>query len=486
MRLSKVLFSLMIACGLGLTASTIWAEDTAPATEAAMTAPAESTAAVETAAVSEPAQNIAQLVTEAGQAASAAQDSANWVWILIAAILVMFMQPGFAMLEAGLTRSKNAGNIMMKNLMDFSVGSIAYFVLGFGIMFGADKLGLFGSDGFFLSAANTAGKDGMWQYAFWMFQVVFAATAATIVSGAMAERTKFVGYLIYSVFITLFIYPIVGHWIWGGGWLSSLSTPMVDFAGSTVVHSVGGWLALAGAIVIGPRLGKYGPNGESRAIMGHNLPLAALGVFILWFGWFGFNAGSTTEASQSIGLIAVTTNLAAAAGAIGAMITVWIKDKKPEPTMSLNGVLAGLVGITAGCANVSPVAAIMIGFIAGIIVVLSVEFLDKVLKIDDPVGAVSVHGVCGAWGTLAVGLFASKEFGGVSGLFDGGGMALLGSQFIGVISVFAWCMVAGLILFGLIKATSGLRVSAEEERRGLDITEHGVESYSGFQIFTTE
>jgi len=284
----------------------------------------------------------------------------------------------------------------------------------------------------------------------------------------------------------MFIYPVVGHWIWGGGWLSTLKTPMVDFAGSTVVHSVGGWLALCGALVLGPRLGKYGPNGESKAILGHNLPLAALGVFILWFAWFGFNAGSTTEASQSIGLISVTTNLAAAAGAIGAMLTVWIKEKKPDPSMSLNGVLAGLVAITAGCANVSPGAAIAIGFLAGILVVFSVEFIDQVLHVDDPVGAISVHGVCGAWGTLAVGLFASKEFGGIAGLFNGGGMALLKSQLLGVVTVFAWCMVLGTLLFLAIKYTIGLRVSKEDELRGLDITEHGVESYGGFQIFTTD
>ncbi len=479
MKLSRFIFSAVFLLGLGVTGA-IWAEETTGSgVETAITAASET---------AEPAtiQNLAQLVSQASEAAGTAQDSANWVWILLAAFLVMFMQPGFAMLEAGLTRSKNAGNIMMKNLMDFSIGSIAYFVLGFGIMFGADKLGLFGSDGFLLSGANTAGKEGMWQYAFWMFQVVFAATAATIVSGAMAERTKFIGYLVYSVCITMFIYPVVGHWIWGGGWLSTLKTPMVDFAGSTVVHSVGGWLALCGALVLGPRLGKYGPNGESKAILGHNLPLAALGVFILWFAWFGFNAGSTTEASQSIGLISVTTNLAAAAGAIGAMLTVWIKEKKPDPSMSLNGVLAGLVAITAGCANVSPGAAIAIGFLAGILVVFSVEFIDQVLHVDDPVGAISVHGVCGAWGTLAVGLFASKEFGGIAGLFNGGGMALLKSQLLGVVTVFAWCMVLGTLLFLAIKYTIGLRVSKEDELRGLDITEHGVESYGGFQIFTTD
>lgn len=479
MNLSRLVFSAVLLLGLGVHGVLGAEEITGSGVETAITAVAETP---ESAAI----LNLAQLVTKASEAAGTAQDSANWVWILLAAFLVMFMQPGFAMLEAGLTRSKNAGNIMMKNLMDFSIGSIAYFVIGFGIMFGADKLGLFGSDGFLLSGANTAGKEGMWQYAFWMFQVVFAATAATIVSGAMAERTKFVGYLVYSVCITMFIYPVVGHWIWGGGWLSTLKTPMVDFAGSTVVHSVGGWLALCGALVLGPRLGKYGPNGESKAILGHNLPLAALGVFILWFAWFGFNAGSTTEASQSIGLISVTTNLAAAAGAIGAMLTVWIKEKKPDPSMSLNGVLAGLVAITAGCANVSPGAAIAIGFLAGILVVFSVEFIDQVLHVDDPVGAISVHGVCGAWGTMAVGLFASKEFGGIAGLFNGGGLALLKSQLLGVVTVFAWCMVLGTLLFLAIKYTIGLRVSKEDELRGLDITEHGVESYSGFQIFTTD
>ena len=274
--------------------------------------------------------------------------------------------------------------------------SIAYWLIGFGVMFGTSKAGLFGTDGFFLSAADPSTADGLWQFAYWIFQAVFAATAATIVSGAMAERTKFSSYLIYSVFVTAIIYPVVGHWIWGGGWLSSKG--MVDFAGSTVVHSVGGWAALAGALLLGPRLGKYNKDGSSRAIPGHNIPLAALGVFILWFGWFGFNAGSTTAGTNlSIATIAVTTNLAAAAGAIAAMFTVWIKFGKPDTSMALNGALAGLVAITAPCANVSPLSAIIIGTIGGILVVFSVEFIDKVLKIDDPVGAISVHGVCGAW-----------------------------------------------------------------------------------------
>lgn len=404
------------------------------------------------------------------------------VWTLLAAMLVFFMQAGFAMVEAGFTRAKNAANIMMKNLMDFSIGSLCFFVVGFGIMFGTDAFGLFGTDGFFLGGADPATADGLWKFVFWIFQAVFAATAATIVSGAMAERTKFTSYLVYSVFLTAFIYPVVGHWIWGGGWLSEMG--MVDFAGSTVVHSVGGWAALAGAIILGPRLGKYNPDGSSNAIPGHNIPLAALGVFILWFGWFGFNAGSTTSGTNlSIAIIAVTTNLAAAAGSVTAMITNWVKDGKPDTSMALNGALAGLVGITAGCANVSPISAIIIGGIAGVLVVFSVETIDKVLCIDDPVGAVSVHGVCGAWGTLAVGFFAQESYGGVNGLLFGGGSGLLMTQFIGVVSVFLWAFIGGLILFFTVKKIFGLRVSDEEQIKGLDIGEHGMESYGGFQIF---
>lgn len=424
------------------------------------------------------------------------------VWMLIAAFLVFFMQAGFAMVEAGFTRAKNAVNIIMKNLMDFSVGSIAYWAIGFGIMFGASKMGLFGSSGFFLSAGDPSTGDGLWQIAFWLFQVVFAATAATIVSGAMAERTKFSGYLIYSVFISALIYPVVGHWIWGGGWLSQLRVSsvhvgMVDFAGSTVVHSVGGWAGLMGAIVLGPRVGKYldnnGGKKVSKAILGHSLPLAGLGVFILWFGWFGFNSGSTTSGTNlSIATIAVTTNLAAAAGAIAAMFTAWIRFKKPDASMSLNGALAGLVAITAPCAVVSPGMAIIIGLLAGIIVVLSVEFFDKVLHIDDPVGAVSVHGVCGLFGTLCVGLFAQAKYamasgvGEINGLFFGGGFRLLGVQALGAVSVFAWVGITTFIMFTIIKKTIGLRVSREHELRGLDIEEHGMEAYSGFQIFTIQ
>ncbi len=415
----------------------------------------------------------------------------NTVWTLVAAFLVFFMQAGFAMVEAGFTRAKNAANIMMKNLMDFSVGSIAFWLVGFGVMFGTSAFGLFGKDGFLLSAANPSSADGLWQFAYWMFQVVFAATAATIVSGAMAERTKFSGYLIYSVFISALIYPVVGHWIWGGGWLASKG--MIDFAGSTVVHSVGGWAALAGAIILGPRLGKYNKDRSSNAIPGHNIPLAALGVFILWFGWFGFNSGSTTSGTNlSIATIAVTTNLAAAAGAIMAMFAAWFRFGKPDTSMALNGALAGLVAITAPCAAVSPLSAIIIGAIAGVIVVSSVEFIDKVLHIDDPVGAISVHGVCGAWGTLSVGLFAeaaygkSSGIGAVNGLFFGGGLSQFFTQLIGVVSVFIWVFGTATLLFYVVKKTVGLRVSDEEQLKGLDIGEHGMEAYAGFQIFTTE
>jgi len=417
------------------------------------------------------------------------QDSANMLWTLIAAVLVFFMQAGFAMVESGFTRSKNAVNIMMKNLLDFSIGSLGFWALGFALMFGATAGHFIGTTGFFLSDAM-AGKEGWeWALVFFMFQTVFAATAATIVSGAMAERTKFTSYIIYSVVISAIIYPISGHWAWGSlfngeGWLEKLG--FIDFAGSTVVHSVGGWAALAGAIVLGPRIGKYSKDGKSKAFPGHNIPLAALGVFILWFGWFGFNPGSTTTADMSIGRIAVTTNLAAAAGALTAMITAWFTLGKPDASMALNGVLAGLVAITAPCADVSPFSAIIIGAIGGILVVFSVLFIDRTLKVDDPVGAVSVHGVCGAWGTLAAGLFAEEAYSGNVGLLFGGGFGPVMVQLIGIVSVFAWAFLAALILFSIIKATVGLRVSEEEELQGLDIGEHGMEAYSGFQIFTTE
>ncbi len=398
------------------------------------------------------------------------QTHADYVWTLVAAMFVFFMQAGFAMVEAGFTRAKNAVNIMMKNLMDFSMGTMVFFAVGFGLMFGVSKTGWFGTSGFFLSDYVVGGDP--WVLAFWMFQVVFAATAATIVSGAMAERTKFSGYLLYSVFITGLIYPVFGSWAWGsllngGGWLEGLG--FIDFAGSTVVHSVGGWAALAGAMVLGPRLGKYTTDGKVKPILGHNIPLAAIGVFILWLGWFGFNPGSTTAASKDIAMIFVNTNLAAAAGAIIAMIVSWFKFGKPEVGMSLNGALAGLVGITAGCANVTPTSSIIIGAIAGVIVVFSVLFFDKI-RIDDPVGAISVHGVCGAWGTLAAGLFN----------IDGTTMKVIAVQLTGIGACFLWTFPVAYTLFKLIDKTIGLRVSKEEELEGLDAIEHGGNAYPDF------
>ncbi|MBW2344684.1 MAG: ammonium transporter [Deltaproteobacteria bacterium] len=400
------------------------------------------------------------------------QSHADYVWTLVAAALVFFMQAGFALVETGFTRAKNAINIMMKNLMDFSMGSLAYWAIGFGLMFGISKSGWIGTSGFFLSDFEPGGDP--WVLAFWMFQVVFAATAATIVSGAMAERTKFTGYLIYSLFVSAIIYPIFGSWAWGGlfhggGWLENLG--FIDFAGSTVVHSVGGWTALAGAIVLGPRLGKYRKDGSIKPILGHNIPLAALGVFILWLGWFGFNPGSTTAANKDIAMIFVNTNLAAAAGAVLAMFTAWMKFGKPDAGMSLNGALAGLVAITSPCASVSPLSAVIIGAIAGIIVVFSVVFFDWI-KVDDPVGAISVHGVNGAWGTLAAGIF---NMGGTSA-------KIIGVQVLGIGTCFVWTFCTAFILFKVIDKTIGLRVTPEEEAEGLDIGEHGGMAYPDFEV----
>lgn len=394
------------------------------------------------------------------------------IWLLLCGSLVFFMQAGFAMVEIGLTRAKNAGNIIMKNLMDFSAGALLYWAVGWGLMYGTSAGGLVGIDDFFLSGGDAMG---------WFFQVVFAATAATIVSGAMAERTKFTSYLLYSMVISGVIYPISGHWIWGGGWLAARG--FYDFAGSTAVHSVGAWAALAGAWIIGPRRGKYirkdGRVGV-KAIMGHNMPLAALGVFILWFGWYGFNAGSTLSGTDpGMSHAAFTTTLGAAAGAAAAMIAAWLRSGKPDVSMSLNGALAGLVSITAPCMAVSGGAAVLIGAIGGVLAVLSVAFIDQVLHIDDPVGAVSVHGVCGVWGTLAVGIFGAPETIG-SGLSR---LEQLGVQALGAAAVFAWVALTAGLLFILLKKTVGLRVSPEEELRGLDIEEHGMESYAGFQIF---
>ncbi len=424
---------------------------------------------------------------QAIESASLAMDTG---WVLIAAILVMFMQAGFAMLTAGFSRSKNACNMLMKNLMDFCFGTIAFWAIGFGLMFGAGNM-LFGTSGFFLQDTGNTFASLDWSIVplecKYFFQLVFCATAATIVAGSMAERTKFSAYIFYSIAITAFIYPIVGHWIWGGGWLAEIG--MWDFAGSTVVHSTGGWLALTGALVLGPRSGKYNGDGSSNAFPGHSIPLAALGTFILWFGWFGFNPGSTMALVPEIAHIATTTNIAGASGGIAAMVTAWWWFKKPDVSMALNGVLGGLVGITASCAFVSIGSAIWIGIAAGILVVLSVIFFDQVLNIDDPVGAIAVHAVCGTWGTFALGLFAQDKFSpGTTGngLFFGGGWKLLGAQCLGIISVFAWSMATGLLLFWLIKHLVGLRVSREEELRGLDIDEHGMEAYHGFQIFTTQ
>jgi Amt family ammonium transporter len=409
------------------------------------------------------------------------QTHANVMWTIIAAALVFFMQAGFAMVEAGFTRAKSAGNIMMKNLMDVSLGGLSFWAIGFGLMFGISN-GFVGWSDFFMNFDNTT-ADGQWGFTFWMFQVVFAATAATIVSGAMAERTKFVGYLSYSFLITMLIYPIFGHWAWGnllngdngetGAWLARMG--FIDFAGSTVVHSVGGWAALAGAIVLGPRMGKFTKDGKARAIPGHSLTLAALGVFILFVGWFGFNPGSTTTADGTISRIAVNTFLAACLGAIGAMITSWFKFGKPDIGMTLNGTLAGLVAITAPCATVTPLGAVLLGFIAGPLVVFAVIFFDKI-KVDDPVGAISVHGVCGAWGTIAAALFHESLF--LGGEYDLGAQLL--TQLTGVVVCFVWVFGASFIMFKVIAATIGLRVTPEEEMEGLDLGEHGANAYPDF------
>ena len=401
--------------------------------------------------------------------ADVVQDNLNYVWTIIAACLVFFMQAGFALVETGFTRAKNAINIIMKNVMDVSAGSLAFFLVGFGLMFGTSAGGWIGTDGFLLGEIGDYSVE--WSYTFFFFQAVFAATAATIVSGAVAERTAFNSYLIFSVIITAFIYPVFGSWAWGSlfngdGWLEGLG--FIDFAGSTVVHSVGGWAALAGALVVGPRTGKY-IDGKPQLIKGHSMPLAALGVFILWLGWFGFNAGSTTTGDTSIALIALNTFLAAGAGATAAMFTTWLTNGKPDGAVTLNGVLAGLVGITAGCANLSPGFALLTGAIAGILVHFSMKFLEK--KVDDAVGAVSVHGVCGAWGTLAAGLF---DMGGFS-------LSVVGVQFIGIAAAFLWTFPVSYLLFKLINSVLPLRVDEKLEEVGLDIHEHDAEAYPEFQ-----
>lgn len=417
------------------------------------------------------AQEDPDLATQIGDVAK----HLDWIWTCIAAFLVFFMQAGFSFVESGFTRSKNAVNIMMKNAADLAIGAIGFWAIGFGLMFSGDVYEFFVNPD-----VNSFGEEANWMYSFLIFQTVFAATAATIVSGAVAERTKFGAYLVFSVIITTIIYPIQGAWSWGGlwhggGWLENMG--FIDFAGSTVVHSVGGWAALAGAIVLGPRRGKYNADGSMNALVGHNMPMAALGVFILWLGWFGFNPGSTTSMDGgNFARVAVTTNLSAAAGALIAMFVSWGKFGKPDVSMTLNGALAGLVGITAGCYTMTPLGAVLTGGVAGVLVVFSVIFFDKI-RVDDPVGAISVHGVCGAWGTLACAIpFLCIP--GEAGSFV--------TQITGILAVFAYTFIASLIMFMLIKVTIGLRVSEEEEDAGLDVLEHGVPGYANFVMTTSD
>ncbi|MCE5272151.1 ammonium transporter [bacterium] len=402
----------------------------------------------------------------------------NTVWVLITGFLVFFMQAGFGMLEAGFTRAKNAANILMKNMMDFTMASLAYWIIGYGLMYGVGN-GFIGSGFLFLKDIPelTAGVPTL---AYWFFQVVFCAAAATIVAGAMAERTKFIAYLLYSFIISAVVYPIIGHWVWGGGWLTKLG--FLDFAGSTVVHTVGGWASLVGTVMLGARIGKFTPDGQARVIPGHNIPLAALGVLILWFGWFGFNPGSSLSGMDAnlIAKVAVNTNLAAATGCVVSMLVVWWQFGKPDLSMAINGSLAGLVAVTAPCAWISLSSSVIIGAIAGVVVVYGVQLLDKI-KVDDPVGAIPVHGMCGVWGTIAVGLFHESQ-----GLLTGHGAHLLAVQALGSAAVVGFTLVSMYVVFRVLKATVGLRVSQKEEIRGLDIGEHGIESYAGFQIFLTD
>ena len=398
------------------------------------------------------------------------------VWFMIGALLVFFMQCGFAMVETGFTRAKNAGNIIMKNLMDFCIGTVVFSLLGFGLMMSKDYV------------AGFIGVPNLNMFTDWMnfdwnsfvFQLVFCATAATIVSGAMAERTKFSAYCVYSAIISLVVYPIEAGWVWNGqGWLAQLGC--IDFAGSIVIHMVGGISALVGAIILGPRIGKYGKNGKVNAIPGHSITLGALGVFILWFAWYGFN-GAAAEDGARLGQILLTTTIAPAVATVTTMLFTWIKNGKPDVSMCLNASLAGLVAITAGCADVDAIGAAVIGIVSGILIVVAVEFVDIKLKIDDPVGAFSVHGVNGMWGGLAVGLFATGNGqNGITGLFYGGGFAQLGKQALGIVTIVAWTVVCMIIVFTIIKKTVGLRVTKDEEMKGLDICEHGlISAYADF------
>ena len=450
--------------------------------------------AADSAVVAEPvAEAVAEAVEAAAPAAeeaAAADPSADWgrgintVWMLLAAMLVFFMQPGFAMVEAGFTRVKNTTNILMKNFVDFTLGSLLFWFIGFGLMFGDG--GFVGMPHFF--DCSFFDPSGLPREGFLIFQTVFCATAATIVSGAMAERTKFSMYLIYTVFISVVIYPVSGHWTWGGGWLcngaddsymiSTFGATFHDFAGSTIVHSVGGWIAFVGVGIMGPRIGKYHKDGSSKAIPGHNLAIAALGVFILWFGWFGFNPGSQLAASsaadqEAISHVFLTTNLAACAGGFTSIIVSWIKYGKPSLSLTLNGILAGLVGITAGCDVVSAAGAAIIGIVCGAVMVFVVEFIDRKLHIDDPVGASSVHGVCGSLGTILTGCLSTSE-----GLFYGHGWGFLRAEVLGVVVIGCWAAGMGFVIFKSIDLAFGIRVPARIEEEGLDIYEHGESCYS--------
>ncbi len=406
----------------------------------------------------------------------------NNVWIIMSAALVFLMHAGFACVEAGFTQSKNTANIIMKNFMTIAIGSITYYIIGYSLMYGSDVLGIIGLPQLFYIPAFAEG-DVLDPYVFWFFQAVFAATCATIVSGAVAERTKFGVYLVFCLVMCSVIYPITGHWIWGGGWLSELG--FHDFAGSTAVHAIGGFSALIGAKMVGARAGKYPNRGKVKTIPPHSIPLGALGVLLLWFGWFGFNCGSTLSGTDgALGLVATNTILAGASGAMAAMFFSSAKNGKPDVGLTLNGCLAGLVGITAGCYAVSPLSALIIGIIASILMVLSVEFFDLRAKIDDPVGAISVHGVCGAVGTILVGVFAQGDLpAGISGLIDGDGFAQLGIQTLGVLACGLFAATISLIYFAIAKKVVGLRVERHEEISGLDTAEHGISAYANMGIF---
>lgn len=410
-------------------------------------------------------ERMEEKIMDAKEIIQAATDSSFAIWFLIGAGLVFFMQAGFAMVETGFTRAKNAGNIIMKNLMDFCIGTIMYIVLGFGLMMSEDYvMGVIGIPNLdiFTNYSN-------FNWSQFVFQLVFCATAATIVSGAMAERTKFITYCIYSFIISLVVYPVEAHWVWGATpWLTDMG--FTDFAGSACIHMVGGITAFIGAAMLGPRIGKYDKNGKARPILGHNILIGALGVFILWIGWYGFNGAAATDTMQ-LSQIFATTTIAPAVATVSAMLYTWIRNGKPDVSMSLNGSLAGLVAVTAGCANVDAIGSFIIGAVAGVLVCVAVYFIEDKLKVDDPVGAVAVHGCNGIWGTIAVGLFDYKD-----GLFYGGGVHHLLIQLLGIVCIAGWTIVTMTIVFTVLKKTIGLRVSAQEEVEGLDSTEHGLES----------